>query len=314
MENEASAIQSIPLSKAAKAVKISAWALFAAFCLVLFTLFKIPNVRIKNTIQGHLINILAEQGIGLKFKDSDLSIGLLGIHYRMDDAELSFPSSPVPLRLQSVEFTPSVLDLARGRAGGRFNINSQGGTLSGSFSGGAQQFNASFKLKNLDAGKTGLSKILSGIQFAALMDGSGEFSSETGQLNGLNGETELTLKRIIMEPQMIQGFSIPRIQISEGTLNLKAQQGKISLQTVKLGKTGDDLQAVLQGDVTLASQLPQSRLNLKSRFTFSPVILKSFVFLDALLSAGKQSENTYAFALNGTFSFLTPTPISPGGF
>ena len=307
----------VPSSKFQKGMRRAGWAALFTFALLLFTLMKLPETRIKNYVQGNISAALAPRGITLNAAQSSLSVGF-GISYSMKDVTLSFATPQAPIHIDRIEVSPSILSMIIGKMGGRFWIYNGDGTLKGAFSMSTrstkQDIDASFTIHEMNLGKLGVFPLAANIQGSAIANGE---ASVTGDLNlpgTFNGSVDLNLNKITLDQQSIQGFAVPRLSISEGKIDVAMNQGKATIKTLKLGKPGsttDDIIANVTGDIQLGKQWESSTMNLKTRFSLSQNVLKSFVLIDALLGNGKQSDGSYAFNLTGPLDSPAAAPGTP---
>jgi hypothetical protein len=60
--------------------------------------------------------------------------------------------------------------------------------------------------------------------------------------------------------------------------------------------------------VVLGRNWQYSTLNLRADFSLSQNVIKSFVLIDALLSAGKKPDGSYSYTISGPLYSPTPTP------
>jgi type II secretion system protein N len=203
-------------------------------------------------------------------------------------------------------------------------LESQGGYIQGSFSStlptrtassssgsSPQKFSTHWSSKNLDVGSLGLLAALTQLQGGLILNGDLSYSGESQQLNQAEGKVSLQLSKISLNEQSFMGFSLPKIQISDGVIQATLQKGRATLQEVRLGKMGgsDDLAAVVTGNIQMGPTFRQSNLNLTIAFSLSQNVLRSFGLLESLLSAGKQADGTYIYQLTGPVTSLVPAPV-----
>lgn len=303
-----------PLTTSQKIINRAGWIAFGLFLLIFFTIIKIPDDRIKGLIDGNIANFLSQKGITYSASETKLSY-LFGISYTLKGVTLNFPSQSAPGHIDEISVSPSLLSLLIGKTGGSVDVSNAGGSLSASFSSRNTSFSSSFKIKKLDIGKLGVLPIAVGIQGSAVIDGEGSVSGDMQIPSSLDGKVSLRLSKGVIDPQTFFGFSVPRIGISEGTVEVVFDKSKATIKTFHLGKTGnaaDDFQGTLTGDVTLGKQWESSTLNLKTHFTLSENIMKAFILLDTILGSGKQLDGSYAFSLGGGVLTPFPTPIGAG--
>jgi hypothetical protein len=81
-----------------------------------------------------------------------------------------------------------------------------------------------------------------------------------------------------MPTQMVYGFNLPDVKVSEVNADIVLSGGKILFNTFEIGKDilKDDLVAKVTGDGTLDRAIERSRMNLKASFELSPRTKTSF--------------------------------------
>src|SRR5207245_1415419 len=97
-----------------------------------FTLVKLPEDRIKSYLNEKIASSLSQSHLTFSVSESQLSI-LFGISYLMKDVTLGIPSSAIPLRIEQLTFSPSLISLITGRYGGNIKIKNGDGILKASF-------------------------------------------------------------------------------------------------------------------------------------------------------------------------------------
>ncbi len=317
------------------------WIAFTLMCLLFFTFLKLPDDRIKATLDHSIAAALSDQGITYSSGETQLSF-FFGISYTIKDITLTFPP-PVPqAHIDQIRISPSLFPLLIGRGGGTITLKNEKGSLEAQFSSNAAltvilgstsnsssisagspgntsvknlPISLSFKAYQIDLGKLGLLPALTNIQGSALADGSGSLFGDLNSPNTLTGNLKLNLKQFIVASQSIMGFSIPRIEISECMIDFAIDKAKASIKTFRLGKASsaaanaeDEIQGNITGDLTLGKQWDTSTFNLKAKFSLSESIMKSFGLLDAILGAGKQSDGSYAYTLTGPATYPVGAP------
>jgi type II secretion system protein N len=291
------------------------WAAFGLACLIIFTLFKLPEDRIVNLIQGNISATLATRGITINAAKNSFSV-LFGPSYIMKDVTLSFPPPQASAHIDKVEFAPSLLPLLLGKMGGTFQLYNGDGRATISFSAKETKIDADFKIRDLDLGKSGILDALAQVKGNAIANGSGNLSGDLASPGTLDGDISFTLKKIVLDQQSIAGFAIPRINVSEGKAEIAIGKSKAQIKTLTLGKTGnasDDLHATMTGDMTLGRNWDSSVLNLRANFSLSQNVMSAFSILDALLGAGKQPDGSYTYTINGPMAAPIANPVAAGG-
>ena len=302
-----------------KLTKNLLWGFYALMCLIVFTLFKLPSGKLSDTIASSLASALNQQGIFISAKESTLSF-FLWPSFTLKDVTLSSNSTnpsglPAVGHLDRIKISPSLSSLLPGRYAGSLLLENDKGSLQGSFSIGRSNLSLNLKSKNLDLQKLGVFPLfLGGAQASAILDADIDLKGDLNNPSSLEGDVDLSLKKILFPQQSLMGFSIPKIAISEAVLQVLLHSEKATFKTFKLGKPGsteEDLAGTVAGDIKLGKQWDTSPLNLKAHFTVSQNILKAFILLDALLGSGKQTDGSYSFNLGGTVGAPNPTPVTP---
>ncbi|MFL5812361.1 MAG: type II secretion system protein GspN [Bdellovibrionia bacterium] len=304
-----------PPSRLKRILKTLGWLSLGTFCLLFFTLLKLPEDKIRNYVQGMISSQLSSQGITLNANQSSLSIGF-GVSYTMKDITLSFPPPQEPIHIDQVSVSPSILSAFLGKMGATIEVENKGGTLHASFStpmnGPNGPVSFSFNCSNLDLGSLGVLPAMANVRGSAVANGEGHIDGDTSLPTTLNGKFKLDLSKIVIDQQTLFGFSIPRLTVSEGKGDIDVNGGKALIKTLRLGKPGsttDDIRANVTGDVVIGKNLPYSTLNIKTDFSLSQNVLKAFVLLDAILGPAKKADGSYSYTINGPLNSPNVVPM-----
>lgn len=294
------------------ALKTVAWVLVALFFLTLFTFIKLPEDRVQEFVGAKISEALAPHGISLTSRAGKLGLGL---SYTMLDARLSLPGASETIAFDEIKISPSFLSLIQAKLGADVSLKQGDGTLSLTGAGRGSSFSVSAKAKDFDIGKAGLLDYLAKIRGSAVVSGNADFSGDTSAFQNLSGKMDLALKKLVLDEQTLslQGFplNLPRLGVSEGAIAASAVNGKITLQTFKLGgKPGsaDDLTGSLTGDLSLNRMMDQSNLNLRASFKLGEKVQKSFSFLESFMAPAKRADGSFVYDLKGPVAVLVPTP------
>ncbi len=297
-----------PRSKLRATLAVIGWSAFGVFFLLLFTLLKLPEDRIKNYVQGTIGQVLAAKGLSFSAEKGAISMGL-GLKYVMKNVTISSDAGDEPpAKIEEISFSPGILSLMTGAPGGTLYLKQAGkvaGELESTFSMRGTSFSVSFDAKNLDLGKLHALATLAGVKAGGMLTGKGSFSGDMNVPSTLTGNADLLLSQVVIESQAIQGFNVPKLYISEAKAEIAAEKGKATIRALRLAKGAtttagvDDLQALVTGDVMLGRNWDSSTLSAKATFRVSETVTKAFVLLDALLGSGKQADGSYGFSLSG---------------
>jgi type II secretion system protein N len=311
---------SIPTPRS-RAIRTSGWIFFGLFSLLFFTLIKLPDDRIRSNIDQAIGAALSQRDLSFTAGSTKLS-AFFGLSYSLKDVTFAMRGIPIQGHIDRIQISPSLLPLLFGKIGGSLSLSEGSGSLDATFSiKNSTTVSVSFTSKKMDLGKIGILPIFANFQGSATLDGSGELSGDLNSPNTLEGRVALNLKKIVVDPQSILGFSIPRLGVSEAVAEIQIAKAKASISNFRLGKTGaiplanseDDLQGIFTGELNLAKDWNTSNLNVKARFSLSETIMKAFILLDAILGSGKQSDGSYSFAITGSPLSPLPMPVGAGG-
>ncbi|OFZ01484.1 MAG: type II secretion system protein GspN, partial [Bdellovibrionales bacterium GWB1_52_6] len=221
---EASGV-ALPASRSKKLIKRLGWIALGFFCLLAFTLIKLPREQIQAYIHGSITSALAEQGYSLTAGQTQLSY-FLGITYSMKEVKLATPTGNV-IRLDQIEVSPSLFPLFVGKVGASYSIQTPGnGKVSGKLAANKKAYATSFKVNSVDLKTSGLLEGLAHLSAAGLVNGSGDLKGDFTNPATTQGDLKLDLTKLIIEQQQIMGFNIPKLSISEGKADVVITQGK----------------------------------------------------------------------------------------
>lgn len=301
-------------SRFSRAAKWIGWSLTALFLLVIFTVLKLPDSRVKAFVEGQLSSVLAPRGITLTADEGYVSIGF-GISYVMKGVTLGFAPPTPPAHIEKITVAPSLLASLTGRLGGELWVYDSGSkVLHASVALKGSGIAVDLDAKKMDLGKLGILPAAANVKGSVVIDGSGQISGDIDVPGTLIGRLDFDLSGIAIEQQAILGFSIPAVAISEGKLAANIDKSQIRIESVRLGKDNraeDDIRGTTTGTITLGKSWDASTLNLKVKLGLSEKIRKAFFLIDALLGESKTGEGTYAFGLSG--SLMAPVQIPGGG-
>ena len=277
---------------------------FVALILVL-TLFKIPQNRMTELIQGSIQSALDPSGIYIRSRDRSLGF-FPSIRYRLDHPTIEL-SEQTQIELDDLEISPSILKLFTGSIEGALSSHQGKGSL---------QLNAAFNKSSADIDATlseiDLSKVgafsFAGIKGGGNLNGTLGIKGSMTDITAMIGSIDLKLKNVNLEEQSIYGFKIPPILLSDGNISADLKNGKLNLKNVALGRQNDDLSVTATGEVTLNRNLNSSQLSLRVTLALSEKLKSSFSFIDMMLSGAKQKDGRYAFKLTGPMAQPTMVP------
>lgn len=301
-------------SNARKTMRSLFWGALFFFSLLFFTVFKLPDTRIKGHLNALISKTLMQAGYSFSANESSLSIGL-GIHYTLKGVTISPRFQPQSMvKIDSIEISPSLLSLLTGKISASLAAEAGKGVLTGEFGVRGSQGTLSCEFKQVNLAQSPLALLLQGVQVSSTINGTVNLEGNLQDPRSLLGTVDLTLSKIDLDKQAISGFPVPRTQISGAKINLLFNQGKIVLKNLTLGSMqnpGDDLAGKIEGDIQIQQRLEASGLNLMAHFNVAPNYLQnSEIFLvQSFIAPGKNADGSYRFKIYGPLSGPSADPI-----
>lgn len=300
MENTTALENEVPQKQSV--LKKMIWILFTLFCLLFFIIVKIPKTKINNYLLAEINRNLEPSGYQLSADKGDLGIGF-GIHYTMNGVRVLKLANNRPLSFQKLTLTPSLFAIISGKVGADFLLEEGDGKVTGKVMLIQQEVEADLTIDSLNLGRIGLIPFLTDFEGSAEAKGDIHFQKNAGSV-------KLELSKIIFDEAKVQGFPLPKIQVSSANIDVDFDSKKCAIKTLKLGKKApsDDLNATVTGSIKLAPFLENSELSLKVLFSMSERILPSFSLVEAFLGPMKQPDGSFKFKLEGPAMNTMPTP------
>lgn len=298
-----------PVSKFKKTAKSIGFGLLFVFFLVLFTFTKLPQTKMTGLIQGYVQMGLDPFGIYMTDRGRELSI-LSGFEYRLIQPALEL-ADQTRVELDEVFVKPNLLALFKGQAGANIEIKQGSSLIEIAGSGRGDKIDTTIQLTDADLGKLGLLSFAGGLKGSGTVSGSIHIDGTLSDPPSVNGSISLKVKRLKLDEQNLMGFQLPPMTISDGTIDIQIERGKLLMKNVQIGKNNDDIQLNVTGDVTLNRFLNASALNLKANLGLSEKVKQSISLLDSLLGSAKRPDGKYAYKLTGTMGAPFPMP-DPG--
>lgn len=290
------------------------WVALFFFSLLFFTIFKLPDTRIKGHLNAFISKTLMQAGYTFTANESSLSVGL-GIHYTLKGVTISprFQAQSI-VKIDTIELSPSLLSLLTGKISASIIAETGKGVLTGNFGVRGSQGSLSAELKQVNLAQSPLALLLQGLQVSSHINGTINVEGNLQDPRSLQGAVDLSLSKIDLDKQTVSGFPVPRTQISGAKINLVFNQGKVQIKNLTLGSMqnpGDDIAGKVEGDILIQQRLEASGLNLMSHFNVAPNYLQnSEIFLvQSFIAPGKGSDGSYRFKIYGPLSAPSADPV-----
>ncbi len=295
------------------------WVLFTLFWLIFFMILKLPEERINlyflNLIQKTMSqSSLFQRGFFTIAEGKGSFIG--GLSYRLKNILFRTTETSPIVKIQEIIISPFLLPLLVGRIGGEFQLIQGQKQVFFSISKKDSDISFTYQSQQIDLNQLGFLSALTDFQILSQFQGKGAISGNLQLLNTLNGRIEFQLLALQLPAQMVFNLMIPKIFISEITVDVLIEKGKLQINTFQLGKkrnsdlvSADDIQGSVAGTIIFGKELQSSQLDLKINISLSEEIKKAFVILDTLLGTFKKEDHSYAIGLEGTVSEPIPRSI-----
>jgi type II secretion system protein N len=313
------------------------WSGLSIFFLLFFTLFKLPDEKIKNYILWQVASNIQQSSrarVSITAEKGHFSLGL-GLWYVLEDVTIQISgapaySSPVPspadqpIKIEELSISPHILGIVFRRIGADFQIDHLKSRLSGSFQLSGSKYSFSYKAKNLDLNKLKMIKSFVSIDVSGIVNGSGKIRGDMVDFTQTTGNMDLLAEKILIPQQEIGHltffpFTLPEVNVSKLEVEALFEKSRFIVKSFQVGgpassKEGktDDIRAKINGEIVLNRDLGSSQMDLKASFMLSERLHKQFFLLDSMVQYFAKSPNgTYGTRLTGTLAMPMPQAIQP---
>lgn len=281
---------------ATKIFRYTGYTLFGCSVFIFFTYLNFPYYKLKDSI---FLQIEKETGFKI---DSDEIKTLWTFGLRLTDLEIShknwnFP----PVKLEDLTLSPSLFSLMIFQPKVSFAMGIPDGDIHGFFQQRSQKSEhvllsvSDLPLKN-KAWKEKMDLDLSGTLNANI-----NLIGNLQTLSTIDGLTEIDIKKFILGKTTFLNMGIPQLSISNILVRGQFKNGKFVIEKIDVGKTSDDIEAHGTGDILLnATQIMNSRLNIKIKFKISEKLKEEFSLFLPFLAGALKPDGFYALDIQGS--------------
>jgi type II secretion system protein N len=251
---------------------------------------------------------------------AELTIGSLGpsglAGLRAREVKLRLPAAPgetIPeLRLDRADLSPDLLALILRRTSFGFAFEGYGGTARGHAALSNDPRQPGLTSLRLDAHDVDLHalplKELAGVEASGKLQLKIDLPSLL-PAEAANGSLSLTLDGGGVTGGTVQGFPVPRTSLGkvEGGANIEKGLARVDKTTAR----GGDIEAEVDGNVTLRPLLALSQADLHVHFRFSDRWLNENAMIKGaigLIQNARQADGSYIFTFSGPLARMTPRP------
>lgn len=283
--------------------------LFLIFTYLTFP-FEQLKLRIFSTIQQNSglkieatkVSPLLLRGIGLKFRDVSISGAIPGLDQNI--------SKPINVDKFWIGISPLSLVFARPRVKGGTDIFGGSIKVTAQFQDFLKSPPNSIKIKMNDIN---LSEIFNlkeeGINLRGDISGVIKLEGDLSNPVSLSGDLDIDLGNITLKKGMIAGFTLPDVNIKNGTINASLLRGDLKIEEFEIGSPNEDLHFIYTGNIKLGRRIQYSQADLVMKIKFSDKLKNDFQAFLPLLEAAKKPDNYYAFKQKGGFVDGFPLPV-----
>ncbi|MGC4113966.1 MAG: type II secretion system protein GspN [Myxococcales bacterium] len=269
--------------------QIALYCAFFSFAFQLMLYLTFPYKQVADRIEAEA----KSAGIGLR-------IGAMGpslFWIKAKNLALTPPkqegsqAEPQAIPIDEIQVRPTLFPI-----GVAFKANLFGGSIEGNTGRPGKRSPLVIHLKNLDLSKTN-SKAAVGLDMVGKLDADIDLmldpdgTKTTGKLS-FNGTG------MVINGGTVAQFDLPKVDLGRLEMAFKLDAGKASVDFFKA--QGADVEANMEGDVTLAQKLAMSALKLKLKFKLADEFLKRYSFIQTGLNfaATKDSKGFYTINVN----------------
>jgi len=182
-----------------------------------------------------------------------------------------------------------------------------GGELSGTYGEETGGTGIEVRWSDLDLKKAKALEDYTGVEVGGIASGEAHVVLDKGRLSKANGELSVRFEQAMILGGKVRGFQLPPIQIGDLDLSAKVDKGRVSLK--KLEAESPDINAQVEGTLSLSDKIENSRLNLKTIFGFSDKFLEKNKAIKgglSLIQRAKGKDGRYGYRLTGPIRRPTP--------
>ena len=248
---------------------------------------------------------------------ADLTIGSLGpsglAGMRARNVKLRLAGDGMPeIRLDRMDVSPDLFALLLRRTSFGFAATGYGGTARGHVALSNDPKQPGLRALRLDARDIDLATLplrdMAGVAVSGKLQMKADLSSLVPPETA-GGSLTLSLDQAAVAGGSVQGFPVPKTSLGkvEGSVNVEKGVARVERTTAR----GGDIDADVDGNVTLRPLLSLSPADLHVRFKFSDRWLNENAMIKGavgLIQNARQGDGSFIFTFTGPLSRMTPRP------
>jgi type II secretion system protein N len=297
-----------PASRLRRALKLVAYIAIFLGALALFTVLKLPDALVANSVLNSLNN-----NTPYRWQAEKISAHFLLLPH-LNTEKLTMEGKGMntmpPVVFDTLTLYPSLLSMIpwTGSVNPRvsFDGTAYGANLKGSARSG-RDLAFTLNAENVNLGKvTPLSQAGIDLQ-GVLTKVAADLDLENNDLSKADGTVELSGKNFVLDPAAFQiPMALPVMDLGNVEIRGKADGGKFKIDHFQIGGAGKDLEIRVTGEITLQRNAMFSPANLRVVLKPSKKVLDAVPSIGGLLGtlATLQPDGYYAMRFTGTLGNL----------
>jgi type II secretion system protein N len=297
-----------PPSRVRRALKLVAYAAIFLAALVLFTVLKLPDSLVANSVLNSLNN-----NTPYRWQAEKVSAHFFLLPH-LNTEKLTMEgkgmSTMPPVTFDELKLYPSLFSLLplTGSLAPKvsFDGTAYGASLKGSAKSG-RDLAFTLNAENVNLGKvTPLAQ--AGIDLQGVLSKvAADLDLENNDLSKADGTVELSGKNFVLDPAALQiPMPLPVLDLGNVEIRGKADNGKFRIEHFQIGGAGKDLDIRVTGDITLQRNAMFSPANLRVVLKPSKKVIDAVPSIQGVLGtlATVQPDGYYAMRFTGTLGNL----------
>lgn len=284
-------------------IKYIGYLIFGLIIFIFFSYLNFPYHKIKDKL---FAQVEKQSNFKIDVEEFKTTM-LLGLRFggvTIKDKRDGFP----PIAISTLNIDPSLISLVTMKPKIAFNAELPQGSLNGFFvQKGATSHELNLEFDNLDLKKQFQEVLPADLNGTA--EGQVSFDGNLQRFQGINGKTQIQIKKFILGKTSVMGMELPQLSLSQITLKGNMKKDQFIIEKFEAGNDKDDLKANISGDISINSlNIKNSRLNLKLKFKMSDTLKEEFKLFLPLLQGALDSSGNYSFSITGTFAAPSALP------
>lgn len=295
-------------------VWFTVWSILFIFCLVIFTLARLPKEKINSAFLSLANEQLKSADLNLSASEGSLSFSP-GLIYSLQGVRLEKIYGEESFRLSEVEFDPHWIFSALGRPGIDLFWEEGTGLMESSIEMRSAEVKVKVGIEGISLGSTGLFQFLTGLSGNGDLTLHGDWTIPRNGVGTISGQFESSLKSLnvdlknrksspngSLDPLALIASKFPSIRLGEIQAKVKIENGTIELEDVRFLK-GSVRDSLLEG--TVKGKITPGRVAEDISFQLS-LDLKASESLNSILESDPLLKSLVSpYEKNGRFKLKT---------